>query len=146
VKSCTTSLGRRTERLRAIATSGDLSQRTTRTIAWLRANFAKPLHMEDLASSARMGISTLHHQFRALTAMSPLQYQKQFAPDRAPANVDGRSRCHKRCVRGRLRECEPIQPRVQSILRPTAHSRPQGVEREEGSPLGLANLFRVLVL
>jgi AraC-like DNA-binding protein len=65
------------ERLRAIATSGDLSQRTTRAIAWLRANFAKPLHMDDLASTARMGVSTLHHQFRALTTMSPLQYQKQ---------------------------------------------------------------------
>jgi AraC-like DNA-binding protein len=64
-------------RLRAIATSGDLSQRTARAIAWLRANFAKPLHMEELADTARMGVSTLHHQFRALTAMSPLQYQKQ---------------------------------------------------------------------
>jgi AraC-like DNA-binding protein len=65
------------ERLRAIATNGDLSQRTARAIAWLRANYAKPLHMEDLASTARMGVSTLHHQFRALTTMSPLQYQKQ---------------------------------------------------------------------
>jgi AraC-like DNA-binding protein len=65
------------DRLRAIATSGDLSQRTARAIAWLRANFAKPLHMEELAGTARMGVSTLHHQFRALTAMSPLQYQKQ---------------------------------------------------------------------
>jgi AraC-like DNA-binding protein len=65
------------ERLRAIATNGDLSQRTTRAIAWLRSNYAKPLRMEDLASTARMGVSTLHHQFRALTAMSPLQYQKQ---------------------------------------------------------------------
>src|SRR5258708_5498159 len=65
------------ERLRAIATSGDLTQRTTRAIAWLKANFAKPLHMEELASTARMGVSTLHHQFRSLTAMSPLQYQKQ---------------------------------------------------------------------
>jgi AraC-like DNA-binding protein len=33
--------------------------------------------MEELAAVARMGMSTLHHQFRALTAMSPLQYQKQ---------------------------------------------------------------------
>jgi AraC-like DNA-binding protein len=64
-------------RLRAIATTGDLSHRTARAIAWLRANFAKPLHMEELAATARMGVSTLHHQFRALTAMSPLQYQKQ---------------------------------------------------------------------
>jgi len=65
------------ERLRAIATSGDLGQRTARAISWLRANYARPLHMEELASTARMGVSTLHHQFRALTAMSPLQYQKQ---------------------------------------------------------------------
>jgi len=64
------------DRLRAIATSGDLSQRTARAIAWLRANFAKPLHMEELAGTAGMGVSTLHHQFRSLTAMSPLQYQK----------------------------------------------------------------------
>jgi AraC-like DNA-binding protein len=33
--------------------------------------------MEDLAATARMGVSTLHHHFRALTTMSPLQYQKQ---------------------------------------------------------------------
>lgn len=33
--------------------------------------------MEELAGIARMGVSTLHHQFRALTAMSPLQYHKQ---------------------------------------------------------------------
>ena len=65
------------DRLRAIATSGDLSQRTARAIAWLRANYAKPLRMEELADTARMGVSTLHHYFRALTTMSPLQYQKQ---------------------------------------------------------------------
>jgi len=65
------------ERLRAIATAGDLSHRTARAIAWLRANYAKPLRLEELAAVARMGVSTLHHQFRGLTAMSPLQHQKQ---------------------------------------------------------------------
>jgi AraC-like DNA-binding protein len=64
-------------RLRAIATSGDQSHRTAKAIAWLRANFDKPLRVEELAEVARMGTSTLHHHFRALTAMSPLQYQKQ---------------------------------------------------------------------
>jgi len=64
-------------RLRAIATTGDPTHRTARAIAWLRANYAKPLRMEELAAVARMGVSTLHHQFRALAAMSPLQYQKQ---------------------------------------------------------------------
>jgi AraC-like DNA-binding protein len=65
------------ERLRAIATQGDQSHKTAKAIAWLRANYAKPLRLEQLAEVARMGISTLHHHFRALTAMSPLQYQKQ---------------------------------------------------------------------
>ena len=65
------------ERLRAIATTGGLSHRTARAIAWLRTNYARPLHIEELASIARMGVSTLHHQFRGLTAMSPLQYQKR---------------------------------------------------------------------
>jgi AraC-like DNA-binding protein len=65
------------ERLRAVATTGDLNNKTAKTIAWLRVNYAKPLHMEELAETARMAVSTLHHQFRALTSMSPLQYQKQ---------------------------------------------------------------------
>jgi len=65
------------ERLRAIATTGDLSHRTAKAIAWLKANYTKPLHMEELAAVARMGVSKQHHQSRALTAMSPLQYQKQ---------------------------------------------------------------------
>jgi len=65
------------ERLRAIATAGDLSHRTARAIAWLKANYARQLRIDELASIARMGVSTLHHQFRSLTAMSPLQYQKQ---------------------------------------------------------------------
>ncbi len=65
------------ERLRAIATLGDQSHRTAKAIAWLRSNYMKPLRVEELAEIARMGMSTLHHHFRALTAMSPLQYQKQ---------------------------------------------------------------------
>ncbi len=65
-------------RLRAIATLGDQSHRTAKAIAWVRANYAKPLRVEDLAKIAGMGVSTLHHHFRALTAMSPLQYPKQF--------------------------------------------------------------------
>lgn len=70
-------------RLRAIATSGDLGNRTARAVAWLKDNYAKRLHMEELAAVARMGVSTLHHQFRALTTMSPLQYQKQLRLQRA---------------------------------------------------------------
>jgi len=74
-------------RLRAIATSGDQSQRTARAVAWIKDNFAKPLRLEELAEMAGMGVSTLHHHFRALTAMSPLQYQKQIRLQEARARM-----------------------------------------------------------
>jgi AraC-like DNA-binding protein len=67
----------RGERLRGIATTGDLGHRTARAIAWFRANYAKPPHMQELAAIARLGVSTLRHPFRTLTIMCPLQYQKQ---------------------------------------------------------------------
>lgn len=69
--------GRVGARLRAVATLGDQSHRTAKAIAWITANYAKPLRVEELAQLASMGVSTLHHHFRVLTSMSPLQYQKQ---------------------------------------------------------------------
>lgn len=65
------------QRLRQIATQDDQSHRTAKAIAWIKANYAKPLRVEDLAEIAGMAVSTLHYYFRVLTAMSPLQYQKQ---------------------------------------------------------------------
>ena len=64
-------------RLRAIATARGQSNRTARAISWIRDNYAKPVRVNDLAHLAGMGVSTLHHHFRMLTHMSPLQYQKQ---------------------------------------------------------------------
>src|SRR5580698_6210062 len=43
-------------RLRAISTPGDQSQRTAKAIAWVRANYAKPLVVEELAKIAAMGV------------------------------------------------------------------------------------------
>jgi AraC-like DNA-binding protein len=64
-------------RLRAVATLGDQSHRTAKAVAWIAANYAKTLRVEELAELSSMGVSTLHHHFRTLTSMSPLQYQKQ---------------------------------------------------------------------
>ena len=69
--------GTQGQRLRAMATLRDQSHRTAKAVAWLRANYQKPLRVEQLATVAGMSRSTLHHHFRALTAMSPLQFQKQ---------------------------------------------------------------------
>src|ERR1700719_906894 len=64
-------------RLRAIATFETRCHRTAKAVAWLRSNYEKPLRVERLAAAAGMSRSTLHHHFRALTAMSPLQFQKR---------------------------------------------------------------------
>ena len=48
-----------------------------RVVDWIRHNYARPLHIDALAQLASMSPASLHRQFKALTAMSPLQYQKQ---------------------------------------------------------------------
>ena len=74
-------------RLRAIATLGDQSHRTAKAISWIKANYGRPLRVKELADVAGMAVTTLHHHFRALTAMSPLQYQKQIRLQAARARM-----------------------------------------------------------
>ncbi|WP_319518333.1 AraC family transcriptional regulator [uncultured Martelella sp.] len=64
------------ERLLRIVSVGSQGQRIARAVDWLKTNYARPLRVEDLAAHVQMSPSSLHHHFRHLTAMSPLQYQK----------------------------------------------------------------------
>lgn len=63
-------------RLAQIGMPDGQGPRISEAIAWLRAHYREPLKIEDLASSVHMSGSSLHRHFRAVTAMSPLQYQK----------------------------------------------------------------------
>ena len=65
------------DRLRSVATLADQDYRTAKAVTWLRENFEKMQNVDELASMAGMSRSTLHHHFRGLTAMSPVQFQKQ---------------------------------------------------------------------
>lgn len=53
------------------------TRQVARVVDWLREHYALPFRMSDLASIANMSAPSLHRHFKALTAMSPLQYQKQ---------------------------------------------------------------------
>ncbi|WP_296256826.1 MULTISPECIES: AraC family transcriptional regulator [unclassified Pseudomonas] len=64
-------------RLYEIAIANCQTHRVTQAIKWLNEHFQQPLRIEDLARQANLSVSTLHHRFKAVTAMSPLQYQKQ---------------------------------------------------------------------
>jgi len=63
-------------RLANLAQCESGSHRIVRAIEWLKQHYAAPLRIEELAEAVHMSPSTLHHRFKAVTAMSPLQYQK----------------------------------------------------------------------
>jgi AraC-like DNA-binding protein len=60
-----------------IAAENGHARRVAAAIRWLRDNLARPLSIEALAREVHLSPSGLHHQFKAVTAMSPLQYQKR---------------------------------------------------------------------
>jgi AraC-like DNA-binding protein len=70
-------VGEQGARLRQIASAGSQSRQIARAIEWLKSNFTQQLSIDELAAEASMSNSTFHHHFRSLTALSPLQYQKQ---------------------------------------------------------------------
>ena len=69
--------GEHGHQLRQIAATDGQTQRISRAIGWLKKHFDQPLRIEDIARDLNMSVSSLHHHFKAVTAMSPLQYQKQ---------------------------------------------------------------------
>jgi AraC-like DNA-binding protein len=70
-------VGDQGERLRQIASAGSQSHQIARAIDWLKGNFTQALSIDELAAQASMSSSTFHHHFRSMTALSPLQFQKQ---------------------------------------------------------------------
>ena len=69
--------GPQSARLRQMAVTESQSHQISRACVWLKEHYALPLKIEDLASRVSMSVSSLHHHFKAITAMSPMQYQKQ---------------------------------------------------------------------
>jgi AraC-like DNA-binding protein len=63
--------------LRRLVTAGSPSHQIAKAVAWLKQNFVEALHGDDLADRAHMSPSTFRQHFRAITGLSPLQYQKQ---------------------------------------------------------------------
>ncbi|MFV0439395.1 MAG: AraC family transcriptional regulator N-terminal domain-containing protein [Desulfopila sp.] len=70
-------IGEQGRHLQQISMVGSHSHQIARAIEWLKENYDKSFRVEDLASHSGMSTSSLHYHFRAMTAMSPLQFQKR---------------------------------------------------------------------
>ncbi|MBN2003456.1 MAG: AraC family transcriptional regulator [Anaerolineae bacterium] len=69
--------GEQGDRLCHIALQEGHTHRITRAIQQLRKEFDRPLRIDDIAQELGMSTSSFHHHFKAVTALSPLQFQKQ---------------------------------------------------------------------
>ncbi|UCJ14804.1 AraC family transcriptional regulator [Pseudomonas sp. MM211] len=63
--------------LREIAAPDTAMARVSLAIQWIRRDFAEPIRVDDLAEKAAMSVSAFHRHFKAVTNLSPLQYQKR---------------------------------------------------------------------
>jgi AraC-like DNA-binding protein len=70
--------GEQGTRLRQIVAAGAPAQRIARAIAWLKEHFAEPARVDALAKHVALSPSAFHLHFKAMTGLSPLQYQKRF--------------------------------------------------------------------
>jgi AraC-like DNA-binding protein len=70
-------MGEQGEPVRQIATSGSNMHRIAEAIQLIKTDFAQTMRVEDLADRVSMSPSSFHYHFKAVTSMSPLQYQKQ---------------------------------------------------------------------
>jgi AraC-like DNA-binding protein len=71
--------------LRQIGLADSSLTHVNRAISWIRGNYAEPMRIEELARLAGMSPSAFHRHFRAVTAMSPLQFQKRIRLQEARA-------------------------------------------------------------
>src|SRR5712671_6908604 len=70
-------MGEQGGRLRHLAILGGYTSHIASAVERLRQDFDQPLRIEDIARELGMSVSGFHHHFKAVTAMSPLQFQKQ---------------------------------------------------------------------
>ena len=70
-------VGEQGARLREMTLMGGHTHRIAQTVEKICRELNQPLHVEALARGIGMSVSGFHHHFKTVTAMSPLQFQKQ---------------------------------------------------------------------
>jgi AraC-like DNA-binding protein len=77
--------------LSQLAFANGHATRIGRTTAWIRDNYAEPLSIPDLAARANMSVPSFHRHFKAVTSLSPVQFQKRVRLQEARRGLSGSS-------------------------------------------------------
>ena len=111
-------------RLAEMAIGDGRLRRVSGAIDWIKEHFAEPLQIEALAKRVNMSPSALHSHFKAVAAMSPIQYQKRLRLQEARRLLLlGRDERRSGRLRGWIREPIAVQPRIRSPLRSATAAR-----------------------
>ena len=112
--------------------------RVAEAVTWIRTHFAQPVTVEEMAASINMSASSFHQRFKAVTTLSPLQYQKS-APIARSTAADAVSEygCERRLPPSWLRQSVPIQQRYSRFFgnassKDVARLREEGFARRDG--------------
>jgi len=109
--------------VRQVGVAGSRIALVGRAIAWIRAHYDEPVRVDDLAAKVGLSVSSLNRHFRAATAMSPLQYQKQIRLQQArlrllanPADVAGTGQRLHDAVRAEIEGLEALAAALTGAL------------------------------
>lgn len=127
--------------IRSLGVADSHAHRIARAIALIRRNFASPLRVEQLAEAAGMSPASFHEHFRAITSLTPLQFQKQLRLIEARRMMLADRRRHRqRCPSGRFRERSPVHAGIWAHVRLAAGARHEGGKGADGGGLTCAVL------
>ena len=79
--------GRQGAMVRQLGLADSRMAQIGRAILWIRAHYAESFRIEDLASTARMSVTSFHRHFLRVTSLSPLQFQKQIRMQEARSQL-----------------------------------------------------------
>jgi AraC-like DNA-binding protein len=68
--------GEQGEAVRQLGLADSSLTHITRAVRWIRENYNRPFRVEEVAQLSGMSVSAFHRNFQAVTAMTPIQFQK----------------------------------------------------------------------
>ena len=107
----------------------------SRAVRWITEHYDTPFRVEDLARSCGMSTSAFHRNFHAVTALSPIQFQKEIRLQKSRLLLLTGGRRRRRGIPRGLRQHVAVQPRVPTAVRASSGTRRGSSARRRSNDL-----------